>query len=211
MPTYICITMKVLLLHTTVSQPNKQKSLFKTKYVSFRPSDRATEQPTNVGVSAGVSMKVIPERKWPAGLSGGRIGTLPSVSSSSLHQAAAHPFFCVGYHTHIADAFKRLDRLQHHLFFFCFFECGGASISSINLHRLAEIPPTQTNPVEEVSRSKSEERPQARIKRKTRMQQLQTKSRVSSSVPSILPSSISHPRLRAWGAVRSRRPETLRN
>lgn len=150
-------------------------------------------------------MKVIPERKWPAGLSGGRIGTLPSVSSSSsIHfstrqQQHTHFFFVWAIIHSIADAFKRLDRLQHHsllLFFFFFvFECVGApSISSINLHRLAEIPPTQTNPVEEVSRSKSEDRPQARIKRKTRMQQLQTKSRVSSSVPSILPSSISHPR-----------------
>lgn len=90
------------------------------------------------------------------------MGTLPSVSSASLPSSirtieykAAHPSFGLSQQMY-CRAFKRLDRLQHHSFPFCAFACGGASASSINLHRLVAIHP-QARPVEEVPRSKSEE------------------------------------------------------
>lgn len=209
-------------LHAPQSvSPSVSQSVSKTKNPCFLSTcDFSSERrPTKCRRFGGCFNEDRPRKETVAGLSGWRMGTLPSVSSASLPSSirtieykAAHPSFGLSQQMY-CRVFKRLDRLQHHSFPFCTFACGGASASSINLHRLVAIHP-QARPVEEVPRSKSEKRPQARIKKEK--QECNSYKRNLEFLLLYLPSF--HPRslipgseLMALFEARRSRPETLRN
>lgn len=115
---------------SSVQSAQQTKSLFKTKYISLRPSDRATYKCRCFGKCFNESHS---RKEMACRVVRGANRHTSFRLKLFIHpphkpyQAAHPPFFVWAIILYIADALKRLDRLQHHSFFslllfvfFCF-------------------------------------------------------------------------------------------